>query len=278
MITRTTRGAGCILAALALTFPAAGSGGRPCPPDVDCSGAVDVVDLVQVVTDWGGAGGASDINGSGVVEVGDLVEVILAWGPCVFQFAPPQPDPEAEQIALEMLGPQGALLYSMADYQRVERDLDLIRAAVPALQGQTHTPAWAPDRLIVQLSQTVPPDAYPCVNAFYQSVGEQVLFSFGGFDWVLVTLAGNINVEALAVAYSRLPEVGVAEPDGLIGGQNFWTPTPMDAGVWRWDIDDGWHDCFDGCDCHRVYVIETDLAGNVTVLDVDEFGQPWCDF
>ena len=50
------------------------------------------------------------------------------------------------------------------------------------------------------------------------------------------------------------------------------------SGTWQWDIDDGWQDCFDGCDCHRVYVIETTTQGDVTLIDFQEFGAPWCDF
>jgi hypothetical protein len=262
---------------LACCAAAAADGQRPCPPDVDCSGAVDVGDLVAVVTAWGLGGTPEDVDGSGTVDVGDLVEVIVAWGPCLFQFLP-QPDQEAEQIALEMLGPAGPLLFALEEYERIDRDLDLIRAAVPALQGETHTPAWAPADLIVQVSQSLPKTGYDCVNTYSQVVLEDLLFSSGGFDWYVITLAGSINVEALAGVYMRLAEVGVAEPNGLIGGQNTWAATDLGGGVWRWDIDDGWHDCFDGCDCHRVYVIETDAEGNVEVIDVSEFGLPWCEF
>ena len=47
-------------------------------------GGVDVVDLVNVVLDWGGDGtvNGGDVTGDGKVDVSDLVAVILAWGPC----------------------------------------------------------------------------------------------------------------------------------------------------------------------------------------------------
>ncbi len=107
---------------------------------------------------------------------------------------------------------------------------------------------------------------------------ENFLFSFGGADWYGLTLGGNVNVEGLAAIYAATPEIGVAEPDLLIGGSNFWVPTAGLSGTWQWDIDDGWQDCFDGCDCHRVYVIETTAQGDITLIDFQEFGAPWCDF
>jgi hypothetical protein len=94
----------------------------------------------------------------------------------------------------------------------------------------------------------------------------------------LLTFVGNINVEALTQIYNAAPEVNFAEPNGLFGGQNFWTPTPLGGGVWQWEINDGWCDCFDGCDCHRFWIFETDAEGNIEFISVDEIGLPWCDF
>jgi hypothetical protein len=54
-----------------------------CPADVNDDRTVDVVDLVEVILNWGAVGFVSaDINGDGIVDVEDLVQVILAWGAC----------------------------------------------------------------------------------------------------------------------------------------------------------------------------------------------------
>jgi hypothetical protein len=82
----------------------------------------------------------------------------------------------------------------------------------------------------------------------------------------------------MSAIYQALSEVTVGEPNGLIGGQNFWTPTDNGDGTWTWVVDDGFHDCFDGCDCHTVYTFETDGEGSATLLNVEQFGQSWCDF
>ncbi len=52
-----------------------------CPADITSDGVVDVLDLLQVLSQWGTSGSA-DITGDGIVDVLDLLEVLAAWGPC----------------------------------------------------------------------------------------------------------------------------------------------------------------------------------------------------
>ena len=52
-----------------------------CPADVTGDGIIDVLDLLEVLGQWG-SGGSADITGDGVVDVLDLLEVLGAWGPC----------------------------------------------------------------------------------------------------------------------------------------------------------------------------------------------------
>ena len=55
----------------------------PCPADIDCSGAVDVLDLLALLGAWGpNPGHAADINGDCLVNVTDLLALLAAWGPC----------------------------------------------------------------------------------------------------------------------------------------------------------------------------------------------------
>ncbi len=52
-----------------------------CAADITGDEIVDVLDLLEVLSQWGTAGSA-DITGDGVVDVLDLLEVLSAWGPC----------------------------------------------------------------------------------------------------------------------------------------------------------------------------------------------------
>jgi hypothetical protein len=64
-------------------FWIASANGPTCPADVNGDGVVDVLDLLEVIANWGACPGcASDVNGDGIVDVLDLLAVIAAWGPC----------------------------------------------------------------------------------------------------------------------------------------------------------------------------------------------------
>ncbi|MHC4081879.1 MAG: hypothetical protein ACYS15_12855 [Planctomycetota bacterium] len=258
--------------ALALAGPAHAA--LPCDADLDDDGAVGVTDFLLLLAAWGtDPGGPPDFNGDGTVGITDFLDLLAAWGPIAFDYGPAVPDAEAQQIGLEMLGASGALLVPPDVYERIDFDLDLIRNFEPGLLGQTHSPAWLANELIVQLIPAAPEGEYLCLNEQYQVIAEDNLFG----DWWVLTFAGNLNIPALAQVYMQAPNVQVAEPNGLIGGQNFWTPT--DHGThWIWEIDDGWLDCFDGCDCHRLYTFRTTTGGSISLIGFVEFGQPWCEF
>jgi len=55
---------------------------KTCPGDVTLDGVVDVLDLLEVLAEWGQHAGPADLTGDGVVDVLDLLEVLAAWGPC----------------------------------------------------------------------------------------------------------------------------------------------------------------------------------------------------
>lgn len=266
------------LAAAAAVLVASGTARAtlPCDADLDGDNVVGIVDFLELLSEWATEpGGPPDFDGGGV-GITDFLTLLANWGPVHFDYGPVLPDPEARQIALEMLGAAGPLLVPQEIFDRVDFDLTLIRHVAPSLQSQTHSPAWMPDQLLVSLVEGAQLDEYLCLNDVYQVVDIQLISQ--SINLFLLTFVGDINVEALALIYDAAPEVNFAEPNGLIGGQNFWTPTSLGGGVWRWEIDDGWCDCFDGYDCHRFRVFETDAACNIVPISVDEIGLPWCDF
>lgn len=240
-------------------------------------GTVNAADLALLLGSWGPcAGCAADLNEDGTVGPNDLALLLGNWGSCVFDYDAPYANGEAEQIGLELLGPAGPLLLPVETYDRIDRDLELIHNFEPALASETHTPAWIPNEMIIGWNPGASQQEYDCLNEFYQVTDIEVISA--SLQLYLLTFPGDLNIEALAVSYDEAPAVNYAEPNGLIGGQNFWTPTPQANGLWRWDVDDGFLDCFDGCDCHRLYTFRTDLPGNVQLVSYEEFGQPWCKF
>ena len=55
---------------------------QACPGDSDGNGAVDVDDILAIISQFGGSGGSGDVNGDGTVDVNDLLLVISNFGPC----------------------------------------------------------------------------------------------------------------------------------------------------------------------------------------------------
>lgn len=253
--------------------------------DVDQNSAIQIADVAPFVGGLLDPGSlspaqmcAADVNADGSIDGRDVdrfVDYVINPSLAHFDYGPTRPNAEAEQIALEFLGSGGALVPSDDLYNRIDRDLALIRAHTPALATQTHNPAWVPNQLIAEVLVGVPHDQYNCLNTYYQLATEEFLCCG---DLYTLTFARNSNVEALAAIYDAAPEVGFAEPNGIFGGENFWTPSDLGGGLWQWTVDDGFLDCFDGCDCHRQYTFQVDAIGTVMLVDYQEFGQPWCEF
>ncbi len=57
-----------------------GTGGDPCPADLNLDGQVDAADLAAVLGAWGTPAG--DLNDDGLTDAADLAAVLGAWGPC----------------------------------------------------------------------------------------------------------------------------------------------------------------------------------------------------
>lgn len=57
---------------------------QPCPSDVDDSGAVDISDLLLLLSKWGPCPAPCiyDIDENGEVDISDLLTLLGAWGPC----------------------------------------------------------------------------------------------------------------------------------------------------------------------------------------------------
>ena len=245
-----------------------------CPADSNCDGHVDGFDLLELLGEWGQRGSHADITGDGIVNGFDLLALLGEWGSCTFEYQPVPANPEAWQIALETLGANGPLLPTQEMYDRIDRDLDLIRQAFPELIGKTHVPAWSPNQIIASYPADGENENVNCLLTAYQ--GEVVNILFGTMH--VIQFDGQANMTAMAQKFAAAPETAWAEEDFIWGGDKFWHATPLANGWWLWDIDDGWHDCFDGCDCHIYYTIRISEAGQVVLVSQTEQGMPWCAF
>jgi hypothetical protein len=188
--------------------------------------------------------------------------------PDLFDYAPHRDDAEAEQLAMIL---SGELRAPDATYERIRRDLAAIRAAYPLLETVVDSPDWVPNDLLVEVA--LPSPGYAELNRYYQVVVDDPLFA----DWHALTFCDNVNALALATIYTAVPEVEAAEPNFIFGTDNRITISTV-APTWRYEIDDGFHDCFDGCDCLRAWVFDVAPDGDVQFVSYSESGLSWCVF
>jgi len=191
-------------------------------------------------------------------------------GPQYFDYGPHRDNAEAEQLAMAL---SGSLRAPNAEYARIVGDLAAIRAAYPVLTDAVDDPDYAPDQLIVKIKSGWPTTTFDQTNAFYQMIDLDVLV---GTTYVL-TYCDNLNAPVLASIYEALPEVDYAEPNSFFGHDDSIVVTPLGS-TWRYTIDDGFHDCFDGCDCHRSWTFDVALGGAVALIHFGESGAAWCVF
>ena len=211
----------------------------------------------------------ADLQSDNDVDLRDYGELMQLAGTVYFNYGPRRDNLEAELLAMEL---RGTLRAGNADYNRILRDLGLIRAAYPELITVIEDPEYVPNQLIVKLIDGQPTGGYEALNDYYQLVSEEV-YSWGR----VLTFCDNLNTPVLADQYDALPETQYADPNWMIGYDDEITVT--DAGLaFRYVIDDGFWDCFDGCDCHRTWTFNVDFAGHVVLVSYEEWGMSWCVF
>lgn len=276
---------GSFFAGLALLTEIKPASAQPCIGlgDIDGSGQVGLDDLGLIAQCLGGPGVVSppvdcgsasftaiDLDADGDADLHDVALFQRETGSEYFPYGPELLDDEAEQLAMIL---SGELRAPLDEYERIQGDLAKIRAAHPELQNVVDDPDFVPDHLLVGINNALPLDAYHALNDFYLVTNEQIIGSFR-----VLTFCDDINAIALAPIYEALPVVTFAEPDGLIGTSNKITVQKKAGGTYGYVIEDGFCDCFDGCDCKRTWVIDVRANGQVILISVTESGFGHCNF
>ncbi len=256
----------------------------PCygPGDLDTDGFVDAGDLAAFAACMAGPDvtepppgcdpnsfGRADLHADGDLDLQDFAVLALYVGREYFNYGPHRENLEAEMLAMDI---SGELRAPDAEYERILRDLALIRTAYPELETVIDDTDYLPNQLLVGLVDGQPLDDYYALNECYQLESEEIHYSFR-----LLTFCDSLNAPVLAAIYAVLPAVSWADPNHLIGIDDYITIDVIGS-TYRYSIDDGFGDCFDGCDCHRFWVIDVDESGAVTLISYQEYGMPWCEF
>ena len=211
----------------------------------------------------------ADLHADGDVDLHDFAVLTQLVGQTYFNYGPHRDNLEAEMLAMDV---SLQLRAPDAQYERILGDLALIRTQYPDLVTVIDDMDYMPSQLLVGVDDGQPLDDYYALNEYYLVQDEEV-HSF----YRLLTFCDNLNAPELAAIYAALPAVNWGDPNWLIGIDDYITIDVLGS-TYRYNIDDGFWDCFDGCDCHRVWVIDVDEPGTVTLISYDEWGQPYCDF
>ncbi len=301
-------------ALLAVTFFCRPAAGQICclrgdtDGDFKVSGA-DIQAFVQTVLLPGSIGPqadcGSDTNQDFLIDMQDVppfIEILLDPSLAMpIQYDPPRPDPIAEAIAFEMLGPDGP--YTLPDevYNRVVQDIPALIAHVDFLVGQgqlpsgigdqPHTPIYVEDEILIVTDPAFADGTLECLNAQFGVIDVQRICCHppGEFPEIFVIkFPGKINAWAASKTYQDVAiETTSGEPNctiGPIADRNNWSPVDIGGGLWEWTITDGEQDCLgdcfsSGCDCLKIFKLQTNAdASEVTLVSYEQMGQPWCDF
>jgi len=58
------------------------NGNSACPSDINGDAVVNINDLLELISQWGGVSGSGDINADDIIDVSDLLIIVGSWGPC----------------------------------------------------------------------------------------------------------------------------------------------------------------------------------------------------
>ncbi|MHC4090782.1 MAG: hypothetical protein ACYSUQ_02950 [Planctomycetota bacterium] len=211
----------------------------------------------------------ADQDDDGDVDLFDSALFAASFGNQYFDYGPHRDNLEAELLAMDLTG---QLRAPETEYQRILGDLQLIRSIYTELVTVIDDPDWVSDQLLVGMPTGEPAENYEQLNAYYMAIDEDIHAT-----WRVVTFCDNLNPVVLAPIYAALPEVNYAEPNYFIGTDDQITITILGT-TYRYLIDDGFLDCFDGCDCHRVWEIDVTAGGRVALVSYEEWGMSWCVF
>jgi hypothetical protein len=226
-----------------------------CEPDCNLNGTADSCDIL--------AGTSQDMDEDGIPDECENWS-LCRTGEGYFDYTPHRADPEAEFLAMTLTG---QLRAPDEEYERIHRDLALIRAVCPGVADIKDRREYRPDQILVRLVSDVPHDDYDALNTFYQVVDDKTYRYVTGLH--LLTFCDNINIPFVVPEYEAFPDVQYAEPNWAFGDGDNITVTP-DGTTYRYEIVHGYGDCMSGCIYHDTWLFDVEADGTVVLTYSDE--------
>jgi hypothetical protein len=172
-----------------------------------------------------------------------------------------------ENLELLSLALRPGLTADAALYERVVRDVGLIRALEPAVAHINYFFGRSDGRGVLLDTQPATNDemasgsyhAWDCINAYFGLRGTRV---YTGIDFAFVELKGIYGMDEVVPLYAALPGVLGVEPNGLAGDGPTICATEEGDTI-HWVFVDASGDCFAGCYEHAYYYFTTTMGGDL---------------
>ncbi len=206
-------------------------------------------------------------DGDDDVDLRDYSRFATAFLREYFDYGPHRADPEAERLAMQ-ISPE---LRAPDDvYERVRRDLAIMRANYADLQWASDTPDFEGDRLLVRLVSPADHEMFDQWTAFLLVTRDYSNRNDPGLHFL--AFCDNLNIPALVRAYEQLDEVQYAGPSFLI--------CLFGCCVSQIELSEssvGYHYKFfypanpeDCSGCYRTRVLDVDEAGSVAHISCSD--------
>jgi hypothetical protein len=223
-------------------------------------------------TAGGGAGGSGGSGGGTTGTTGTgACDGYQGQAPLADIDLSPYPDMESEVLAIEA---SGKLVAPQHVYERINADLQAIRAQNAQVQAITAMPSWVPEQVGLLFDaaglaavQNGTYTAWDCPNAWYGLKDKMVVPSL-----VVLTFHHRFHAELLAKEYAMLPNVKSASPNGQVGDGND-VCVSFDQETYNYVFDAGSGDCEAGCINHTYWGFTT-KGTPVTITPLGTFSTP----
>lgn len=259
------------LCASAITSKSAASAQCIGPGDSDANHVVDLQDYASLMGCLGGpatalpigvcntqAASAFDTDNDGDVDLRDYSRFATAFLQEYFDYGQHREDPEAERLAIQL---SGELRAPDDVYERVRRDLEILRQLYLDLQGAFDTPEYGSGSLLVRLVSPTNREMFDALNAFFLVTSDYQFHNDPGLH--LLQFCDELNAPVLALVYEGLDEVQYAEPDWVYctdGSCRWQIEVSRSMTLYRYTFN------YASGICWRTRVLETDDTGQVLLV------------
>lgn len=208
----------------------------------------------------------SDTDKNGIPDEVDNGSLCVS-GEGFFDYTPHRVNREAELLAMDL---SYELRAPDAEYDRILRDLQFIRANYPVLDASVDDLDFVPDALIIRLNDTGSHTAYDAMNIYYQVIEDRL--TSPTMNKHRLTFCDNLNTRLLRSEYETLASLVVYAIPILIIGQEVEITISLLPKGYRYTIVHGFGDCPSGCICKRTWVIDVHDDGTVSLVSYNETG------